>query len=52
MIAYNPKYEQIYAWDSRNLIEYPVRFIEPSAESETEPPGTGTGDDQDDTNVG
>ena len=50
MIAYNPKYEQIYAWDSRNLIEYPVRFVEPSTETETEPPGNG--DDQDEINVG
>lgn len=37
MISYNPKYEQIYAWDSRNLIEYPIRFAEPS---EPEAPGS------------
>lgn len=44
MISYNPKHEQIYAWDSRNLIEYPIRFVEP-AEAES-----GVGDDQDDNN--
>ncbi|KAI1301448.1 Olfactomedin-like protein 2B [Halotydeus destructor] len=33
-LAYNPKHEQLYAWDARNLIEYPLRFVEPSAETE------------------
>jgi len=28
LIAYNPRHEKIMAWDSRNLIEYPVRFLE------------------------
>lgn len=29
-VSYNPHHEKIYAWDSRNLIEYPVRFSERS----------------------
>lgn len=28
LISYNPRSEQIYAWDAKNLIEYPIRFLD------------------------
>ena len=28
LISYNARHEKIIAWDSRNLIEYPIRFLE------------------------
>ena len=36
LIAYNPRHEKIYAWDSKNLIEYPLKFTESTSESEEE----------------
>lgn len=35
MISYNPRYEQIYSWDSRNLIVYPIRFAEDFSDTNT-----------------
>ena len=26
LVSYSPRHDKIYAWDSRNLIEYPIRF--------------------------
>lgn len=31
-VSYNPRHEKILAWDSRNLIEYPLRFTERTTE--------------------
>jgi hypothetical protein len=28
LISYNARHEKIISWDSRNLIEYPIRFIQ------------------------
>lgn len=35
-ISYNPRHGKIYAWDSRNLIEYPIRFVEKTAEQDND----------------
>lgn len=32
LLSYNPQHEKLFAWDSRNLIEYPIRFIEATEE--------------------
>ena len=34
LISYNPRSEQIYAWDAKNLIEYPTRFLDESKMTE------------------
>ena len=46
MISYNPRYEQLYAWDAKNLIVYPIRFADDFLEIVQSSNSTESGDDE------